>query len=111
MGIRCEDHVTPLYPQKLELTSPTGGGRSVGIVRSRTKATEIFFYLIIVYDNVYVRIRLGWVGLSSEMLFCIALCWVKLGWDGLVYDKVSLCLFELVWVRLSWVVLDWIWLG
>jgi len=32
--------VTPLYPQKLALTSPTGGGRSVGIVRSRTKATE-----------------------------------------------------------------------
>jgi len=32
--------VTPLYPQKLALTLPTGGGRSVGIVRSRTKATE-----------------------------------------------------------------------
>jgi len=32
--------VTPLYPQKLALTSPTVGGRSVGIVRSRTKATE-----------------------------------------------------------------------
>jgi len=32
--------VTPLYPQKLALTSPTGGGRSVGIVCSRTKATE-----------------------------------------------------------------------
>ena len=32
--------MTPLYPQKLALTSPTGGGRSVGIVRSRTKATE-----------------------------------------------------------------------
>ena len=41
MGIRCADHVTPLYPQKLALISPTGGGRSVGIVRSRTKATEL----------------------------------------------------------------------
>ena len=40
VGIRCADHVTPLYPQKLALTSPTGGGRSVDIVRSRTKATE-----------------------------------------------------------------------
>ena len=40
VGIRCADHVTPLYPQKLALTSPIGGGRSVGIVRSRTKATE-----------------------------------------------------------------------
>ena len=43
MGIRCADHVTTLYPQKLTLTSPTGGGRSVGIVRSRTKATEFFY--------------------------------------------------------------------
>ena len=41
VGTRCADHVTPLYPQKLALTSPTGGGRSVGIVRSRTKATEL----------------------------------------------------------------------
>jgi hypothetical protein len=42
VGNRCADHVTPIYPQKLALTSPTGGGRSVGIVRSRTKATEFF---------------------------------------------------------------------
>ena len=40
VGTRCADHATPLYPQKLALTSPTGGGRSVGIVRSWTKATE-----------------------------------------------------------------------
>jgi len=24
VGTRCADHVTPLYPQKLALTSPTG---------------------------------------------------------------------------------------
>jgi len=41
VGTRCADHVTPLYPQKLALTSSTGGGRSVGIVRVRTKATEL----------------------------------------------------------------------
>ena len=45
VGNRYADHVTPLYPQKLALTSPTGGGRSVGIVRSRTKATEFSFSL------------------------------------------------------------------
>jgi hypothetical protein len=45
VGTRCADHVTPLYPQKLALISPTGGGRSVGIVRSRTKATEFSFSL------------------------------------------------------------------
>jgi len=37
VGIRCADHVTPLYLQKLAITSPTGGGCSVGIVCSRTK--------------------------------------------------------------------------
>jgi hypothetical protein len=37
---------TPLYPQKLALTSPTSGGRSVGIVRFRTQATE--FYVVCV---------------------------------------------------------------
>ena len=46
MVIRCADHVTPLYPQKLALTSPTSGGRSVGIVRSRTKAKEFLFTCI-----------------------------------------------------------------
>ena len=44
---RCADHVTPLYPQKLALTSPTGGGCSVGIVRVRTKATEFSLGLLV----------------------------------------------------------------
>ena len=53
MGTRCADHVTPLYPQKLALTSPTGGGgRSVGIVRSRTKATEFSFSLVLKQSSV-----------------------------------------------------------
>jgi hypothetical protein len=29
-----------LYPQKLAITSPTSGGRSVGIVRSQTQTME-----------------------------------------------------------------------
>ena len=58
MGIRCFDHVTPLYPQKLALTSPTGGGLSVGIVRSRTKGHGVFFLWLyleveIAYGDVY----------------------------------------------------------
>jgi hypothetical protein len=36
-----------LYPQKLELSSPTRGGPSVGIVRSRTQATEFLFLPLI----------------------------------------------------------------
>ena len=46
VGNRCAGHVTPLYPQKLALISPTGGGRSVGIVRVRTKATEFSLVLV-----------------------------------------------------------------
>jgi hypothetical protein len=49
------------YPQKLALTSPTGGGRSVGMVRSRTKATEfslVSFSFMYFYCYVYVFLLL-----------------------------------------------------
>ena len=54
MGIRCADHVTPLYPQKLALTSPTSGGRSVGIVPLRTKVTEFSDLGEIRHKNLYL---------------------------------------------------------
>ena len=65
VGIRCADHVTPLYPQKLALTSPTGGGRSVGIVRLRTKATEFSYIYIYIY---IVRARDGEVSTAGLFL-------------------------------------------
>jgi hypothetical protein len=37
-----------LYSQKLALTAPTSGARLVGIVRSRTQATEFSFSLVLV---------------------------------------------------------------
>jgi hypothetical protein len=40
VGIRHADHVAPSIRKKLAITSPTSGGRSVGIVRSRTQAME-----------------------------------------------------------------------
>jgi hypothetical protein len=40
VGISHADHVAPLYPQKLAITSPTSGGRSVGIVRLRIQTME-----------------------------------------------------------------------
>jgi hypothetical protein len=45
--IRRADYATPLYPQKLAITSPTSGGRSVGIFRMRTKATELLLLLLL----------------------------------------------------------------
>jgi hypothetical protein len=44
VGIRHADHVAPSICSKLALISPTSSGRPVGIVRSRTKATEFSFY-------------------------------------------------------------------
>jgi hypothetical protein len=48
LGIRHADHVA-LYQQKLAPISPTSGFRSVGIVRSRTKATEFLTFIIILH--------------------------------------------------------------
>jgi hypothetical protein len=50
---RDPDHATRLYPQKLALTSPTRGGRSVGIVRSETKTTELLLLLLVLY--IYIK--------------------------------------------------------
>jgi hypothetical protein len=47
MGIRFADHATPSTRKRLALTSPTSGGRSVGIVRLRSTATEFFLYITI----------------------------------------------------------------
>jgi hypothetical protein len=35
-----------LYPLKLAIASPTSGGRSVGIVRSRTQTMELSYDII-----------------------------------------------------------------
>jgi hypothetical protein len=51
-----------LYPQILALTLPTSGGRSVGITRSWTEATEIFSTARIVFLE-----SLGW--LCSNFFF------------------------------------------
>jgi hypothetical protein len=53
-----------LYPRKkLTLTSPTNGGRSVGILRSRTLATEfafvcfftaMFLFLLLLFSSIFL---------------------------------------------------------
>jgi hypothetical protein len=45
------------YPQKLALTSPTSGGRSVGRVRSRIQGTELFLLVLL-----YKVGRTPWTG-------------------------------------------------
>jgi hypothetical protein len=46
LGIRHADHVAPSI-RKLVITSPTSGGRSVGIVRSRTQTMEFCFFGVV----------------------------------------------------------------
>jgi hypothetical protein len=58
VGMRNADCATPLYSQKLALTSLTGGSRSVGIVRSRTQAMEFCFMSITVTQLPYKPERL-----------------------------------------------------
>jgi hypothetical protein len=41
-----------LYPQELSLTPPISGGRSIGIVRSRTKATQFFRWFLTVWCRI-----------------------------------------------------------
>jgi hypothetical protein len=53
VGIRHADHVGPSIRRKLSLTLPTSGGHSVGIVRSRTQATE--FVLFVMAENTKKR--------------------------------------------------------
>jgi hypothetical protein len=44
VGTRHADHVAPYICKKLAITSPTSGGHSVGIVRSRTQTMELVSY-------------------------------------------------------------------
>jgi hypothetical protein len=58
VGIRHADDVAPSIRKKLAITSPTSGGRSVGIVRSRTQAME-FFLLCTVWLQMNVQLSLS----------------------------------------------------
>jgi hypothetical protein len=59
MGIRCAYHVTPLYPQKLALTWPTGGSRSVGIVRGLRPWSLVLVNNIVIICNKFCYRRYG----------------------------------------------------
>jgi hypothetical protein len=74
VGNRRADRATPLYPQKLSLTSLASSGRSVGIVRSRTKATELVFFL---HDGITTA--------QTFLIACVAMrkeSTVELEWTG-----------------------------
>jgi hypothetical protein len=49
----------PSSYKKLALTSPTSGGRSVGIVRSRTKPTELLVYYYVPEHYIILNARMS----------------------------------------------------
>jgi hypothetical protein len=49
------------YTQTLALTSPTSGGRSVGIVRSWTQATELIFVYMKIFLHSVGRMTSSWI--------------------------------------------------
>jgi hypothetical protein len=46
-----------LYPQKLALTSPTSGGRSVGIVRLRTKSHGVMSLMLLLCFSIAASVK------------------------------------------------------
>jgi hypothetical protein len=80
-----------LYPQKLSLTSPTSGGRSVGIVFLRTKATEFTFY-----QSTDIMVTLQWLSflkyLNYSFICILGICHSKLafGFSLIGYDTIVL---------------------
>jgi hypothetical protein len=46
-----------LYPQKLARTSTTSGGRWVGIVRSRTQATEFVLFCFFFFNICHLYLQ------------------------------------------------------
>jgi hypothetical protein len=58
------------YAQKLELTSPTSGGRSVGTVCSRTQATEFFYNKIWLTFSIVSHVRWFCKILPRQIMSC-----------------------------------------
>jgi hypothetical protein len=85
-----------LYSQKLVLISPTSGGRSVGIVRSRTKATE-FGFLAVSGNCVNIEgIGSGYTEAGVQCLCEVACWWYRTyvynddgGWQGEIKIRAS----------------------
>jgi hypothetical protein len=78
-----------LHPQKLALTSPTSGGRSVGIVRSRTQATEYFFYYLMLLDIVLHICKWHVTKLTAYFIPQLVCCYYYIG-----PSQMSLCLMH-----------------
>jgi hypothetical protein len=71
VGARCADHATCFYPQKVALTSPTSGGRSIDIVRLRTKSHGVCLFVCFSYCN-YLKTRGIVINLLLEYVYLLS---------------------------------------
>jgi hypothetical protein len=71
-----------LYPQKLAIASPISGGRSVGIVRSRTQTMEfVLFVFLCMHSNVTAIPHYSVVNHSGKSFIAsILLLWASSEW-------------------------------
>jgi hypothetical protein len=69
-----------LYPQKLALTSPTNGGRSVGIVSSRAQATEFVYYYAEIHLSQPLPNILRFVSCSYEQSIVLGHRYILMKW-------------------------------
>jgi hypothetical protein len=67
VGIHHADHVAPSIRKMLAITSPTSGGRSVGIVRLRTQTMEFSFLVFI------CQVAVGHCSLGPERVLTVEL--------------------------------------
>jgi hypothetical protein len=77
----------PLYPRKLALTAPTGGGCSAGMVRLRTRAAEFILYRLFtgsVWTSFVIQHQLTVNEITIE-LTCMDL------WSSIMAIRVHLC--------------------
>jgi hypothetical protein len=80
-----------LYPQKLAVTSPPSGGRSVGIVRSRTQTMEFSFMHLMFTRHAIIRLHCAynrndeWYCHAIECLYTVF--WLIIGFVGLLNNS------------------------
>jgi hypothetical protein len=77
VGKRCAHHATPSIRKSMTLISPTSCGRSVGIVRLRTKATNLVF-LVICRTSWFPGVARVYRGLSSWTLLKLSVAFYNL---------------------------------
>jgi hypothetical protein len=75
-----------LSPQKLEITSPTSGGRSVGIVRSRTQTVEFSFFNHNRLTNIHQHMK-QWLPLISPRIVPTDRKEITVNWNALRRHK------------------------